>query len=461
VSRARTVGSTYRLWRLQRTLDQDTLDALPDSQQSGLARLLVGGGDDASRLLTRIDTDNARKLARAAYDGCTVPGLSVGPAVPTPTSTPASARTYSMQGPSQFALGTLVTDRCDVDLDRFSGRLGDSDLSDAYGVTDDVVRQLDADETEEFVRLVNANGDDALRLAQRAADEDDIDQLRTVLNLRDAEFGSAKIDNFVDAAGADSGRILRAVDPGLRRSAFELNLERFDSAGSVSPGLKGEFRRGVLKQAADVPSTSQAVSDYLFNLDRIGRSLDNGAEINGADGLVRAVARGSGAFEGDAFEVRRISKYADETESGTVRSITVDYSGRLPDDRKDIDYRVERSDSVLNIEAKSPRAGSDLADRTREYVRSANEKFTDIDEEIGPNEERILEIESRESTDLQPGEDDGTLRSLVAEEVNRLNEQGDVNLDKVCVVGSEATTLIEISDGGVTLSSDRSGICTR
>jgi hypothetical protein len=370
-----------------------------------------------------------------------------------------------MQGPSQFALGTLATDRCDVDLDRFSGRLGDSDLSDAYGVTDDVVRQLDADETEEFVRLVNANGDDALRLAQRAVEEDDIGQLRTVLNLRDAQFDSAKIDNFVDAAGPASGRLLRDADPEIRDRVFDFDLDRFGDSGLPSDGLQGQFRRNVLKQSLDGASRQPPVTRYLDDLDRIGRGIDDGVEVDGADGLIREFAedefRGSfSSYEGQAFEARRVAEYVDEARTGDeVRSITVDFdAGRSG---KDIDYRVERFNGNLNIEAKSPE--SDLkAENIRDFVDSADGKFTDLGDAIGPSERRILDIESRDNGGLVPGRDDEALRQGVQQAVRDLRDQKgrDVNVDLVCVVGADATTLVEIDGESVTLTADTSGVCT-
>jgi hypothetical protein len=141
------------------------------------------------------------------------------------------------------------------------------------------------------------------------------------------------------------------------------------------------------------------------------------------------------------------------------RPITVGFdAGRSG---RDIDYRVERFNGNLNIEAKSPTDELD-ANKIDGYLDSADGKFTELDDALGSSERRILDIESRDNGGLVPGRDDQELRQSVEDSVQDLrnDRSRDLNVDKVCVVGADATILTDIDGKSATLSADKSGLCT-
>jgi hypothetical protein len=75
VSRARTVGSTYRLWRVQRAIDRSDFDSLPDAQQDRLARVLNRHGPEGARLIDDLrESDQLDDFLELG--GCSVGGVS-------------------------------------------------------------------------------------------------------------------------------------------------------------------------------------------------------------------------------------------------------------------------------------------------------------------------------------------------------------------------------------------------
>jgi hypothetical protein len=438
VGEADSVGQVYRLWRLQRRANID-IDTLERDKQRRLARFLSESGRDGSRLLRRMDDDSVRELFDDAPGGCYV-GSATGQAIDREV--------------------VVANSLAGCELTKLTTRLADSDVDDATELAGRALREVD-DEAS-FVRLVNGAGDDALRIARDAADSGDYSGLNTVLRLRRSDdYDAEKIDSFVDVDGADSGRLLRDVDPDVRRRTFDLNLERYDGDTNDYDGPLGEmeqakFRRNLLlKEKYDSSSSDRPVSTYLNDLETIAES---DVEVRNSRGLIESIANENprdipgdirvDSYDGQAFEARRTAFQVREN-SDSIRSVTHDFDGDGDGD-KDIDQVIDhRFTGDRYIEQKSPDNALE-EQNINGFIDSANNKFEDIRGSIGDRDQRILEIESRRDSD--PSIDE--IRRIVQ---NRIDETpGSISIDKIRIVRNDQTQLLRIRDGEAIIA-DRTG----
>jgi hypothetical protein len=445
VSEADSVGATYRLWRVQRRAEFD-IDNLNAAEQRELARFVASSDRGSRTLLTRFDEDTVREL----FDDGLCPGVGVAGAGSAPVVL------GSTDGTDGATVSTAARDRCSYRSLFLSETLPESNTAGAGRIADAAVDNLRDGDLRDFMRLANNVGDPAFRLARRADLENDDNDLATVLELRRrAEYDRGDVDEFVGAAGPESGELLGRADPEIRRRTFDLELDRFGDDSRSTDWDAGEFRSNLLRQATDPSTSGPPVRRYLNDLETVRRGIDDGIEVENPAGLIADISDDSSDYIGQAFETRRVAHYVKQARDGRTTRIVSEYDG--DNGGKDVDYRIVRTGdgpNFLNVEAKSPRNGLDLSTirdnmYSSDLSNNANAKFTDVAPNPANNEARVLEIENREEGGLSLGDptDVDDIRETVRRRAQFIlnNDELDLNIDHVCIIGPASSKVFSIS----------------